>query len=263
MLNKESFEDYLLQTYRNNEQILEKAHYSRTDLTHTDSILLEVEVGGAKGGNNWNTQATNYHLDNDTRALSLGEQLHSPLLQKLLSNCQLNETLDYLCKSYGYSYYTNTVTSYGIEFDYYGNGKQYDVIAIPLLDFFSELLEDDDFDIVRKSYASLSKEEHIRIKEKYLVRELRVINEKLKSFDQDKEKEHAELRHDFRNYQQTVLLLEKRLENFESIKKNEEDFLKKRKAELELLGTKALATTNSNSVTTNSNTNMNTNCYET
>lgn len=239
MLNKESFEDYLLHIYRNNEQLLEKAHYSRTDLTHTDSILLEVEVGGAKGGNNWNTQAINYHIDNDTRALCLGEQLYCPALIKLLSECSLNENLEHLCKSYGYSYYTNIVTSYGSEFDYYGNGKQYDVIAVPLLDFFSEILEDDDFDIVRHSYGLLSKEESLKIRDKYLIRELKQISEKLKFFEQDKEKEHAELRHDFRNYQQTLLLLEKRLENFDNIKKTEEDALKKRKAELEFISSKS------------------------
>ena len=227
MLTELFFADFLYKIYDNNKTLLNNVDFFSTEHSYTDCVVCKVKSGIIEETQKRKPDIT--YLDEVEKKKHLINYL---LMALYVDDIALNypqETFLQACQHYLENALPGFITSFNEDAFVVNTLNQYDLVAVALLDLFSDFLNDEDFEIFRHVFWQISQAEHRKIISQNLDIELQEIESKLTNFERDKVKEMAELQHDFRNLQQNILLLERRIEFFDQSKENEYAKLQRRK----------------------------------
>ena len=223
--------------FSNNKYVLENKEVEQHYIV--DSILVAIKTGGSSGGNCWGGRTCSFYVDYDDRKKELVETLeyYSPL-RDLLSKGDYDSTSDFLniFKNTAEEYCSSSIASKADYYDYYGNGNDYDIVAIPVFNLMKKILNPEDFSTLKRVYSESKTQEVNELDLHAKIEELTQITDKLCNFEKNSQNNLQNIESNIANLKANLARWENLYTNFKQTTKNEKEALEKRKEELEQEG---------------------------
>lgn len=212
-----------------------KCQYESNELNSryfVNSFIFKIKTGGNEGGSCWGSSSHSFSVDAEDRSDALSRSICDVItnfLEKANYNMHvIHPIIDDIAKTY-YCNSIDTDSDYG---DPYGNNIEYDIVSVPLIKLFENILIPQDLEILQDTLKNVSglylKELSDKEREKNILR----IDAQIASFEKDKERELQDLKYSLQSAKQHVTLLEKKLNTYATNKTQEYDLLCKEKEKL-------------------------------
>lgn len=227
IINEEAIAQFLNNMVEDN--IYQISNKKVDDDILTTSILFSIETGGSTGGDCWGGRTAGYDIGYDERKKNLFDSLKKYYhFDELFDNTHIVSNT-YMDKNYQESFvlacmdlaeksYTSSVTSKSDYYDYYGNGRDYDIIAINLHELMEKILSPSDFTLFEDAYKEFVPTILNKLDNTAKTEQLIMVTQKITDFETQSNKDLSELQNDIKATQKRLQYLEKNYSNFNAQK---------------------------------------------
>lgn len=233
-LKEKHFTEFFESIFSNNEYVIEKKEVEQHYIV--DSILITIKTGGSSGGNCWGGRSCSFYIDYEDRRTEFVENLsyYSPLTN-LLSKGDYEDSNEFLniFKNAAQEYCSSAITTKSDYYDYYGNGSDYDVIAIPIFTLMKKILNPEDFSTLKKVYNYSKNQEISQLDFSAKIEELTQVTDKLVNFDKNNQNNLENIESNIASLKANLVKWETLKTNFTNNSRKEKEDLEKRKEALE------------------------------
>lgn len=233
-LSEENARSYLQNIFLSNAYRLKNELNMHLD----DSVnfsLFEIKTGGYQGGDCWGGHASSFSVSSEDKKDELIGDIKNEFIRNIntLVNDKYNEDrfdkiLADIASENKYNSVT-TVSSYG---DCYGNGSDYDVIGIPILDTLRKILDYTDYSTVESVFEEEKTNRLNELNGTKNKEDLDKVNKAIDNFEKTKDFSSKKLNNELEDAKKRVAKIENELLNFEKKQSKELNKLKKEQAEL-------------------------------
>lgn len=227
----QAFEDFIGDQVRNNTYTISQYNIKEN---LTGKVLVEARAGGSNGGNCWNNNPSVPYTEEP-------EDIKSEITDELVGK------FNYLFDTIGHTKMNLTNAAAGLaeqiydnpftdnfENEYYGNYTQRNLYLVEMETFLEKTLDSDTFELFKTALNNVKGVEDPIYLQNSLTERQQELTKQLATFDADKAKDKARIKHDLDRYQKVYDEFDG---NVASIKAGLEKELKK--VEKELNPTKA------------------------
>lgn len=198
--------------------------------------LFEIKTGGSEGGDCWGGHTSPFSVNSEDQKDELIEDIRYEFIKKVntLVNHKYDEDrFDKILEKIAIENKYNSVTTFSSYGDYYGNGSDYDVIGIPILDTLRKILDYTDYCTIESVFEEEKNNRLNELNSNKNKEDLEKVNKTINNFENNQAASLVKLKKELEDAQKRVTIIENKLSNFEKNQNKELKNLKKEKEDLE------------------------------
>ena len=194
----QAFEDFIGDQVRNNTYTISKYNLKEN---LTGKVLVEARAGGSSGGNCWNNNpSVPYSADSEDIKSEIIDELVGKFNYLFDTIEQSKSNLNNVAAGIAEQIYDSPHTD-DFENEYYGNYTRRNLYLVDMESFLEKTLDTDNFELFKTALNNVKGLEDPIYLQNSLTERQQELTKQLATFDADKAKDKARIKHDLDRYQ--------------------------------------------------------------